>query len=269
MYVIKANGEKAKFRPNKIMRTCMRAGASGQFARHIVEGVKKRIYDGIKTRDVLKITLALLKSYPQLADKYTLKRAIMDLGPSGFAFEKYFARVLEEYGFETEVGKVYSGKNVRHEVDISAYKNGKTYMIECKYHNAPGIWSDMKVAMYTYARFLDLKKDFDRPWLVTNTKCTNHAVKYSKGVNLRITSWRYPEKGSLKDIIERKKLYPITILRKMSRKTKEKFLKSDIILANDLLKTPLHELKRKTKMSESKIKKYVEYMKGCMSDDKC
>ncbi len=56
-------------------------------------------------------------------------------------------------------------------------KDGKKYMIECKFHNR-GIKTHIKVAMYTHARFLDLKEYFDAAWLICNTKCTSKAIRY-------------------------------------------------------------------------------------------
>jgi hypothetical protein len=105
----------------------------------------------------------------------------MSLGPSGFPFEIYFAKILENYNYKTKVDNIIPGKIILHEVDIIAEKNKKKYMIECKYHNEIGVHTKLHVAMYTYARFLDVKK-YDIPWLVTNTKCVDVALDYAKGV---------------------------------------------------------------------------------------
>jgi len=260
-YVIKAYGNKEKFDKRKIERTCLKAGASKQLAKDVSNKVEKIVYEGITTKEILKITLKLLKDKPEVASRYDLKRAIMFLGPSGFPFEKFFAAILKNYGYKTEVGIEIKGKATTHEVDIIARKD-KNYMIECKYHNQLGTHTDSKVAMYTYARFLDLKNNpenkIDEGWLATNTKCTTHAIQYAKGVNLKITSWQYPKNDSLQKLIMKKRLYPITILRSINSDIKEKLSQANIILAKDLIDLNLDELKRKTMLPENVLMRIIK-----------
>ena len=135
-------------------------------------------------------------------------------------------------------------------------------MIECKYRNEAGGITKLKPAMYTYARFLDVKKHgFDQSWLVTNTKCSSTARKYSQGVNQKITSWEYPEKSSLKELIGKPKLYPITILKNLSAKAKEKLYELKILVAKDLLNYSIEELQAKTKLSKKEIEKIIQEVK--------
>ncbi len=262
MNVIKASGEKEKFDRRKIEKTAMSAGASKQFAREVSNRVERRIHEGITTKEILKITLELLKEKPEIASRYDLKRAIMNLGPSGFPFEKFFAAILRNYGYETKVGATMAGKAVTHEVDIIAKKD-KRYMVECKYHNQPGTHTDSKVAMYTYARFLDLKNNpenkIDSGWLATNTKCTPHAIQYAKGVGLRITSWQYASGNdkNLQELIAEKKLYPVTILKSINRIIKERLSQAGIVLARELTDSNLEELKIKTNLPESILTKII------------
>ena len=120
-------------------------------------------------------------------------------------------------------------------------------MIECKYHNRPGLRSDLRVALYTHAQFLDVeqrrkeirhdgKNVFHQAWLVTNTKCTSTAIRYARCVNLRIIAWRYPSRGGLEHFIEKKKLYPVTVLPSLSGMALRKLGYAGILLAKDLLK---------------------------------
>jgi len=261
LWIIKESGKKEKFDKRKIKRTSLRAGASKKFAGKIADEVEKKVYDGMKSRDVLKLTLKLLKGKPEIASRYNLKQAIMNLGPSGFPFEEFFSQVLKNYGYETEVGRFISGKNVKHEIDIVAKKE-ENYMIECKYHNKKGIYSGLKVAMYTYARFLDVRdnsgENFNSPWLVTNTRCSLDAVNYAESVNLKITSWQYPKNENLQKLIKDKALYPITILSSVKGFVKERLSESKIILAKSLIDYDLEELKRKTNLQENILKKLKE-----------
>ena len=263
MYVTKALGNKEKFDKRKIERTCLKAGASKQLARDVSNRVEKIVYQGMTTKEILKITLKLLKDKPEVASRYDLKRAIMNLGPSGFPFEKFFAAILKNDGYETKVGVTMIGKATTHEVDIIAKKD-KNYMVECKYHNKLGIHTNSKVAMYTYARFLDLKNNpenkIDLGWLVTNTKCTNHAIQYAKGVGLKITSWQYAsgKDKNLQELIELKRLYPITVLKSVKGGIKERLSQADIILARNLIDISLKELKIKTKLPEGILNRIIK-----------
>lgn len=248
-YVIKSNGEKEKFNPEKIKRTLIRSGASKKLADELLKKIEKKVYNNIKTREILDLILDNLKKEKGVFERYDLKRAIMELGPTGYPFENFFAIILENYGFNVETNKVLKGKMIDHEVDIIAIKE-KSFMIECKYHNHIGVYTRIKIPLYVYARFLDLKNYFDSVWLVTNTKCSNDVKEYAKGVNMRITSWNYPSKESLRDLINQKKLYPITILKHVAKNTKEKLFKANIFLLKTLAEKDIHWLRKKTNLSE-------------------
>jgi len=111
----------------------------------------------------------------------------------------------------------------------------KKYMVECKFHNRRGIKTHIKVAMYTYARFLDLKEYFDAAWLICNTKCTSKTIEY-RCMEIKNTSWAYPPgRWSLENMIERKHLYPITIPMSLNDQDKRLALKFGIITTEDLV----------------------------------
>jgi hypothetical protein len=243
-YIIKADGKKELYDEKKINSSFKKAGASSEIAAEAAKTISKKIKHNMSTGEIHQKALSRLKVMePKVALKYTLKRAIMNMGPEGYIFEKYIAKILGEHGFNTEVGQIIKGYCVEHEVDVVAEKNNKTYLVECKYHNSPGIKSDIKTALYIYSRFQDIKKaggvrESDHSqleaWLVTNTKCTSDAVKYSNCVGLNILAWHYPETENLQYFIETKNLYPISILSTITEKQKEKLFDYDIILVKDL-----------------------------------
>lgn len=258
MQVIKQSGEIQKFSPKKIYFSIIEAGGSKTLANDAVSEVRKNYHKNLTTAEILNLILTLLKKEPGVSERYDLKRAIMSLGPSGFPFEAFFANLLKHYGYSVRNNLKLKGKIIYQEVDIIAEK-GKKFMIECKYHNEPGIWTRLHPAMYTYARFLDLKNyNFDQPWLVTNTQCSRDAINYAGGVNLKITSWKYPKNESLQKLIENKKLYPITILKALPDGIKEKLYSSRILIATDLLNYSLKELKQKIHLPENEIEKILE-----------
>lgn len=258
MYVTKASGKKEEFKPKKVLGTLLRAGASRELADKVVKEVKEKVRDGTTTKEILKTTLKLLKKKkPEVGAIYDLKRAIMSLGPTGFPFEKFFAEILRNYGYEVQLNRNLKGKLISHEIDIIAKKDF-TYMVENKYHGSVGLYTNSKVALYTYARFLDLKEKFDYPWLVTNTRLSPKAAKYAKGVKMKVTSWQYPKNENLRDLIENKKLYPITILKSVDESVKLKLFNSKIMLVLDLLKYNLEGLSKKTGISKEMSEKIIE-----------
>jgi hypothetical protein len=256
-YVIKADGEREKFDIKKIEKSVLEAGASAELARETVKKIQKEKYENISTEKILDVTLKSLKKNRGVARRYDLKRAIMQLGPTGFPFEKYFSLVLKEHGYDVWVGTTLNGQYITHEIDVIAKKN-KKFMIECKYHNQIGIKTRSKVPLYVYARFLDVKKHgFDHPWVATNTKCTNDVINYAKGVNMRITAWDYPEEHSLKRLITNNKLYPITVLGGISRITKEKLFGKNIFLIKSLVETDFNILIKITGFKDQYLHRIV------------
>ena len=262
MWVVKASGETENFDINKIKRTCIKAGATQILANKIAREVEKRSHDGISTKEILRITLRLLeKQKPFIAARYDLKGAIFRLGPAGFAFEHLVAEILKEYEYKTKVHSMIRGFCVEQEIDVIATEKDKNYMIECKYHNLPGIYTGLREAMYTYARFLDLAKGsenrccqkFDQPWLVCNTRFSQDAIQYSDCVGLRLLGWNHPDRN-LREMIEKKKLYPITMLRKLDRESQERIADSGFVLIKDLTELSIKELNKITKVPINKLK---------------
>src|SRR3546814_107902 len=107
------------------------------------------------------------------ASKYKLKKALMELGPSGFPFEKLVGKLLAHEGFDAKVGVIVKGNCVQHEVDVVAQKDNDHYMIECKYHSDQGRFCNVKIPLYIHSRFLDVEKQ----WL----QLKGHEAKFHKG----------------------------------------------------------------------------------------
>ena len=253
-YIIKSDGSKEPYIEEKIKSSIIKAGSSPDLAEETVRTINKKVKDNMSTNELYNKALNRLRVLePRVALKYSLKKAIMDMGPEGFAFEKYIAKILREYGYSAEVGQFVPGYCVQHEVDVVAKREGKTYLVECKYHNSPGIKSDVKTALYIHSRFLDIEKasrekensnDHLEAWLVTNTKCTSDAIKYANCVGLKIMAWHYPEVENLQYFIETKELYPISILTTINKKQKEILLDSGIILIKELENYGANDLTR-------------------------
>jgi Holliday junction resolvase-like predicted endonuclease len=236
--VIKANGMPEPFSDRKVLESIRRARIPQHLERKVLSDIKAKVYNNMPTSEIYGDILENLgqSAQPYSKASYSLKQAIMMLGPTGYPFEDFVARILESIGYKTVVRQLLRGKCVMHEVDVIAEKNGTRVMVEAKFHNNPGTRSDVHVALYTQSRFLDLKEkyDLDEAWIVTNTKTTTDAVAYAECMNMKTVSWSYPAEGSLRDLIENSQLRPITMLTSLSGAQKVKLLKNHIVLCRDI-----------------------------------
>ncbi len=240
IYVRKANGEKEVFNEEKLRSSIKRARVPQTVQPLVLEHIKSKLYDDITTHEIYHhITEFLEKSEePYARSRYSLKNSLIALGPTGYPFEDYIASVLESEGYTIAVRQILLGQCVNHEIDVVATKNQTKVMVEAKFHNTLGARSDVQVALYTKARFDDVKvkHTFDEAWLVTNTKVTSDAVAYANCVGMKILSWSYPETESLRDIIEKKHLYPITMLTSLSNAQKAQLLQNHVVMCTDVYK---------------------------------
>lgn len=270
VYVIKADGRRFPFDEGKVRRTCVRAGASKDLANRIVEKVSRQIHQDIPTRKIYKIVLDALSSEATgyvVRHRYRLKEAIRGMGPAGTQFEEFVAKILESQGYQiNSLRSKIEGKCISHEVDISANlkETNKRYIIECKYHNLPGIFTGIKESLYTHARFLDLSSNFDAEMLVTNTKVSSDVLAYASCIGQDILSWKFPPERGLERLIEENGLYPITILA-LSRKEISALYKLGLTLAKDLLQRDPEQLSRESGISSNRIRGLQDLTKNIIA----
>lgn len=240
--VVKASGEKEEFSDEKVISSIRRAGIPKELEQQVLSHVNSKLHEGIKTSEIYHHIIEFLgtSSHPFSKAKYSLKQAIMDLGPTGYPFEDFLSQILKTQGYETQVRQILQGKCINHEVDIIAKKGKEKAMIEAKFHNMPGTKTTVHVALYTKARFDDVSEhnDLNRAWIVTNTKISQDAIAYALCMNMKVISWNYPEGESLRDMIEESKLHPITVLTSLSHNQKQQLLEKHIVLCKDICKQP-------------------------------
>jgi hypothetical protein len=247
--ITKASGIQANFSEEKLKQSLLRSGAANNVVDMVAAEVKSKLYAGMPTKKIYKLAYGLLKKYSKhVAAKYKIKIAIMELGPSGYPFEKYIAELLKNNGFTVKVGEIVNGHCVKHEIDVIAEKEDKYYMIECKYHHAQGIICTVKIPLYVEARFRDVENGSDKAaadrtrfhqgWLVTNTRFSTDAVQYGTCAGLHLVGWNYPSKGSLNNLIEKSGLYPLTCLTSLTRKEKQLLLDNNIVLCKEICENP-------------------------------
>ena len=147
--ITKASGEKTPFSEWKLQQSLSRSGASDAAINVITDKIKSQLYEGMSTKEIYSTAFQLLKKQPNaIAARYNLKRAIMELGPSGFPFEKFYAEILTHQGYTTFLNILAHGHCINHEIDIIANKGDNYYMLECKFHNQVGYMCDVKIPLY-------------------------------------------------------------------------------------------------------------------------
>lgn len=244
--VKKQSGERQPFSEEKLVESIRRAGAPDELAWQVLAQLRPALFDGITTHEIYRRAFQLLRKLMRsVAARYSLKSAIMELGPSGYPFENFVGEIFRKQGFETRTGQTIKGRCVTHEMDVVANKTHLTIMVECKYRNDQSKISGVQVPLYVNSRMQDIEsvwrelpenkdKKF-QGWIVTNTRFSTDAEEYGTCAGLNLVSWSYPEKDNLRQIAEKYALFPITSLTGLTKKQKQYLLEKELILASHLL----------------------------------
>ncbi len=246
--ITKADGTVEFFKIEKLRRSLRRAGALPDEVNSIVSTIEHELYDGMGTQEIYRRAFSLLRAQElPIAARYSLRRALFNIGPTGFPFEVLLGRLFTAEGYNVRTGITIKGHCAEHEIDIAAFKDDHSFVGEAKFHARPGIKTDLQVAMYSYARLLDLRdnricqedvcaiKEF---WLVTNTKFTSAVERYAECVGLNLLSWDYPRKDNLHDRLQRHRLYPITVLQGITPSQTTILIDRGVIVCQDLIDNP-------------------------------
>ena len=236
--VTKADGEQESFDPAKLEHSLQLAGASSTMRARVLAHVMRELRPGMTTEEIYHHAFDVLRHEEiiPVAARYSIKRAIFALGPSGFPFEQFLAEVLRAHGWKAQTGVALTGRCASHEVDVYAEKGGKRIGIEAKFHNDAGGKTDIKDALYVSARYEDLKKTpvassrVDEGWLVTNTRFTRNAIRYAQCAGLTLIGWDYPRTRGLLTLIEEARVHPLTCLTTLTDNEKRRLLDQKIVL---------------------------------------
>lgn len=244
----KISGDLEPFSIQKLSKSLQNSGASREEIKKIVDAIQPELYDGISSNLIYRKAFRILKKYNRIcASKYSLKRTIFDLGPTGFPFERLVSALLRQKGYKTKIGEILQGECITHEIDVLAEKDGNTYAIECKFHQNPTNVNNVKTPLYINSRFIDVQKIWNNSgkkthlkqgWLITNTRFTKDAIDYGKCVDLTLLSWDYPKNNGIKYNIDKYGLYPITTLTTLKKKEKIQLIEKGIVLVTELSKNP-------------------------------
>lgn len=243
--VVKHTGERVIFSIKKLKKSLRHSGAEENLIDEIAGIVQTELYQGITTKEIYNRAFSLLKKRKgALASRYKLKKAIYELGPTGFPFEKFVGSLLFYSGYQVKIGQILQGKCVTHEVDIIAQKGKEHIVGECKFHSDEGRKCDVKVPLYIHSRYHDILNYYDEKskdespnegWVVTNTRFSADARRYGECVGLYLLSWDLPEGNGLKDRIDRLGLYPVTVSTLLSQREKQFLLSRDVVLCRQLI----------------------------------
>jgi hypothetical protein len=267
MKIVKHSGAIVDFDRSKLKRSLLKSGASPAMIDDVLQMIEKHVYEGISTKSIYKMAFGLLKKNSNAnAARYNLREAIRLLGPAGFFFEKYIARLFSSEHYETKINMVLRGQCVTHEIDVLLKIKDLISMVECKFHIGRDATTDVKVPMYILSRFNDLKEKrheifskndaISKCWIVSNNRFTSDAVDFAKCSGLNLLCWDYPKGDNLKNKIDNRQLYPITCLTTLTLSEKEKLLILDIILVHEIVNN--REDLEKIGLSPNRIKNVIK-----------
>jgi hypothetical protein len=266
----KASGELVPFSPEKLAGSLTRVGASDDLIQLVVNDIESWLTEGVHTRKIYARAFSLLRKFKRsAAARYSLKKAIMELGPSGYPFERFIGAVFQAQGFNVEVGQEVEGMCVKHEVDVIATNHHHQHLVECKFYNSPGKYASVQVPLYIRSRVNDIvMKRQSQPqydgfefhgWVATNTRFTSDALAFGQCSGLNLLSWDYPEEMNLKNLVETKHLFPVTVLTILSKSEKQKLLSDGIVLCQQLASNP--NLLAELQLNAAKISRVLKEMK--------
>jgi ATP cone domain len=263
MQIRKANGTIEDFDEKKLIKAISQTGTKTDVAYDICQYVKDKCSENYKNSEPIRTDYIYRLAFKHLKNiskasalKFSLKRSMLEIGPSGFPFEKFISYIWQHDGYSAITGQMVYGKCVSHEVDVIAWKEDELVMVEAKFHSDAGSRTDLKNALYVKARYDDIDgneyninsfdeksthglpakmaKNLTEGWLITNTYFSDTAITYANCNNLKLMSFDYPDSTSLQDKIIEYSLYPITILTTISKEEKNKLIQQDIILCKTL-----------------------------------
>jgi hypothetical protein len=241
----KASGNKQPFSIKKLKNSLKLSGLEEKDCQKIVHEIRPHLKEGMSTKQIFKKSYQLIKKTSKIAaTNYSLKRALFELGPAGYYFEDFVAKMAQSLDYQTQVRVILSGESVKHEIDILAHKEKKTNIVECKFHNHQGSKNDIKLVLYVKARMDDLRGgshpyNLDELWIASNTSFSQDALTYAQFHKIKLLGTNTPSDENLLDLIKRLKLYPITSLKRLKKIYIPQLFSKNIFLVKELVKNSL------------------------------
>lgn len=247
--VTKKSGETEPFSVSKLKASLNHAGADQDVVNRIAEDISNWVVDGVTTDNIYARAYKLFRKLRgNKATRYKLKKALLNMGPTGYPFEHLIGELFRRQGYEVEVGVVAEGVSITHEMDVIATKDGHQHLMECKYSRDQGSRISVQVPLYVHSRVNDIvekrqqQKHYKNvsftPWVVTNARFSSDSMEYSRCKGIHLLGWDYPKDGALKALLEKERIFPITILRHLTQKEKQRLMADGIVTCGQLSGQP-------------------------------
>ena len=276
IFVTKANGTREPFDRAKLVRTCRRMGATEETAHHIAKSIEAKLFDGIETKKILSMIFVSMRKHKPILKHMIDLRKSLSLLRSKPDFELFIQLLLKEYGYDVVPNPIIKGKCVEHEMDALASKEGKTMIVEVKHHfdyHTPTGLDEARIARAVFEDAIDGHEigsndlGIDDVMIVSNTKLSGHAERYVKCRNIKHVGWSHPPKSALQNLIEDKKLYPITILRGLRSPVRDKLVSAGIVMIKQLTEIDPNELRRRARISKNDSESIINKAKIIFYDN--
>lgn len=263
----KADGSSQLFDREKVVRTCMRMGASRQLANEVAQKVECRVYEGMPTAKVLQLIFRFMhKDKPGVSNLFDLRKGL-SLMVSKPEFEVFVRVLLTEHGFEVSPNQILKGRCVEHEVDAIARKDGVTYFVEAKHHLSYHALTGLDESRIARAVLEDVSEGFqmgiadfkiDKAMIVTNARYSDHAIRYGACRGLLQIGWNFPPNRGLDNMIDEKKLHPLSCLKGLRVEDRLRLADFGLVFIKQLLAEDESVLVRKTGMGRETIREIME-----------
>ncbi|MDX9930662.1 MAG: restriction endonuclease [Bacteroidales bacterium] len=244
--VRKASGEEEPFDSHKLEGSLRNAGVGDDIIGEIITDITEWIFPGVTTKKIYSRAFQLLKRIKGIsAIRYRLKQSMLEMGPTGYPFEHFIGKIFETQGYQVKTGQVLEGMCVTHEMDVIATGKEVQHLVECKYGQDQGKYISVQTPLYVRSRVNDIIERYRKSgkyegysftgWVVTNTRFSADAIKYAECSGLKLMSWDYPGGNSLREIVERERIYPVTALTKLTIREKQQLMEKGIVTSEQLL----------------------------------
>ena len=253
--MIKADGTKQPYDTSRVMRTVRNYGVPEDFVNQVVTEIERHLYEGIRTRDILRMIHTYSRKYqPAVEGRINVRRAIGLLRPKP-DFELYVQALLKGSGYEVEEGRILQGRCGEHEVDAIARKDGITYFVEAKHHHNYHRMTGLDEGRIARAIVEDVQEGYkagrnhftiDKAMIVCNTKLSTHAKRYAACWDIKHIGWDNPEEENIASMVANRKLCPVTLIKGVNSKIRPKLVDGGIVTVGQLLGHSPDTLSEKT-----------------------
>jgi len=265
--VTKADGSRQLFDRAKIVKTCLRMGASPLLASQVAEKIANRAYEAMSTKEILQMIFRFMrKDKPGVKHLFDLRKGL-SLMFSKPEFEMFVRVLLTHNGFEVKPNAILKGRCGEHEVDAIARKGGVTYFVEAKHHLNYHALTGLDETRIARAVLEDVSEGFqngnnnlriDKAMIVTNTRYSDHALNYGMCRGIVQVGWNWPANRGIEKMVQAGNLHPLSCLRGLRNEDRQKLVDIGMVLIRDLTDEDPKSLATRTGISLEAVEEILE-----------